>query len=178
MNVGVLSDIHGSLNDFKSALGVMKQYDVEIILCPGDILYYGPRNPIPENYNPKMVAELINSFHKTFIFSRGNCDSEVDQLVINYPILQENAFIYIDGVSILLTHGHKVENGDFKSLGEKFKINLTISGHTHRPMLENFDWGIHLNPGSISLPKENSKKSVAIINIKDGKYQINLKEIA
>lgn len=178
MNIGVLSDIHGSLNDLKSALRAMNQYNADVILCPGDILYHGPRNPIPESYNPKMVAELINAFPKTFIFSKGNCDSEVDQLVINYPILQENAFIYIDGISILLTHGHKIENENFKAIGEKFRINLLITGHTHISIIETFDWGTHLNPGSISLPKGNTKKSVAIINIKDGKYKINLKENA
>jgi putative phosphoesterase len=177
MIVGVISDIHGSLDDFKNALGMMTKYNAEIILCPGDILYFGPRNPTPPSYDPKAVAELINNFPKTFIFSRGNCDSEIDQLVIKYPILQTNTFVYVEGVSILLTHGHKVENEDFDALGKKLSLNLIVSGHTHIAAVESFEWGTHLNPGSISLPKKDSKKSAAIINIKDGKYQINLKEI-
>ncbi len=175
MKIGVISDLHGSLDDTERALTLLKKENVDLVICPGDVLYIGPRNPMPKNYNPAKVAELINHFPKPFIFSRGNCDSEVDQMVIKYPMLQEVAYLWVDGLLIAVTHGHKVEA--FSSFLENTGANVVISGHTHTPVVEKFASGVHFNPGSITLPKGGSKKSYGILTIKNGEYEIELKEI-
>ncbi len=175
MKIGVISDLHGSFNDAKNALNKLHKENTELIICAGDLLYNGPRNPVPESYNPGGVAEMLNKFDKRIIFVRGNCDAEVDQMIIKYPILSDFSYLYTNEIFIVITHGHKVNN--FEQFGKDVKADIVISGHTHIPVIENFDWGVHLNPGSTTFPKGGSNKSYAIINIKDGEYKIDIKEI-
>ena len=175
MKIGAISDLHGSLDDTERTLKLLEEENVDIVICPGDVLYVGPRNPMPKNYNPAKVAELINNFPKPFIFSRGNCDSEVDQMVIKYPMLQEVAYLWVDGLLIAVTHSHKVDT--FPLFLRNTGANIVISGHTHKPVIEKSIFGMHFNPGSITFPKGGSKKSYGIINIKNGKYEIELKEM-
>ena len=175
MKIGVISDLHGSYEDARNALNRLHNEDVDIVICAGDVLYNGPRNPIPESYDPGKVAEMINKFDKRMIFVKGNCDAEVDQLVIKYPMLSDFSYLYAEGIFIVITHGHKVD--DFEKLGNKSGADIIISGHTHIPVIENFDWGVHLNPGSTTFPKGGSKKSYAIIEIEGGEFKIKVKEI-
>ena len=175
MKIGVISDLHGSFDDVKNALDRLKNENVDIVICAGDLLYNGPRNPIPQSYNPGGVADLLNNFGKRMIIVRGNCDAEVDQLAIKYPILGDTAYFYADGIFIVITHGHRVES--FEKFGKENGADIVISGHTHIPVMENFDWGVHLNPGSVTFPKGGSKKSYAIIDIANGEYKIKIKEI-
>lgn len=175
MKIGVISDIHGSLDDAEAALNLLEKENVDLVACPGDVLYVGPRNPMPKNYNPAKVADLINSFPKPFIFSRGNCDSEVDQMVIKYPLLQDVAYLWVEGLLIAVTHGHKVES--FSKFLQDSGANIVISGHTHIPVIEKFTYGTHFNPGSITFPKGGSNKSYGIVTIKNGRYEIEIKEI-
>ncbi len=175
MKIGIISDLHGSFNDVKNALNKLHNEDIDLAICAGDLMYNGPKNPIPENYNPGGVAEMLNKFDKRLIFVRGNCDAEVDQMLIKYPILSDFSYLYAEGIFIAITHGHKVDN--FEQFGKNVGADIVISGHTHIPLIENFDWGVHLNPGSTTFPKDNSNKSYAIINIKNGEYKIKIKEI-
>lgn len=174
--IGVISDLHGSLEDTKNVLEILES-TTDLLICAGDILYHGPRNHIPKNYNPEKVAELINKFPKKIIFARGNCDAEVDQALIKYPILQDISFVFIEKVHIAITHGHKIPNNNFDQFGSNNKINILVTGHTHIPLIENFSWGIYLNPGSIALPKNRFNKSYAIINIENGKFNAEIKEM-
>ncbi len=175
MKIGVISDLHGSFEDVKNALDKLNSENIELLICAGDVLYHGPRNPIPSSYNPAKVAELLNNFPKRIIFARGNCDSEVDQMVIKYPMLSDFSYVYAEGVFIAVTHGHKIES--FKEFGGETKADIVISGHTHIPVIEKFENSVHLNPGSVTFPKGGSRKSYAVIKIENGKFEIELKEI-
>ena len=175
MKIGVISDLHGSFEDVKNALFKLNEENVDIVICAGDVLYHGPRNPVPETYNPAGVAELLNNFSKRVIFARGNCDAEVDQMLIKYPLLSDFTYLFADGVFITVTHGHNTS--DFNKFGKDVKADIVISGHTHIPVKEEFEWGVHLNPGSTTFPKGGSNKSYAIIEVENGKYEIEIKEI-
>ena len=148
MKLFIASDIHGSAKYCKEMLHAFDREGADKLLLLGDILYHGPRNPLPEEYSPARVIEMLSVYKNKIICVRGNCDGEVDQMVLPFPILSEYAAVYADGVNIYLSHGHRAEpplqNGD-----------VYITGHTHVPANENCGY-LHLNPGSVSLPKENS----------------------
>ncbi|MFU2158371.1 MULTISPECIES: phosphodiesterase [Caldisericum] len=176
MKVGVVSDIHGDFLSLRAVFSEFEKLDVKLVLVLGDVLYHGPRNPMPEGYNPMGVSELINNAPFNFIFVKGNCDADVDQLVIKYPMLQEFALVHIEGTTLLLTHGDKIEN--FEEFMKKYKgIKALLTGHTHIPVVEENKFGLHINPGSISLPKDSSKKSFAILDIEKDKFLVEFKEI-
>lgn len=153
MKLFIASDIHGSeyycrkmLDKFESG-----QYDKLILL--GDILYHGPRNALPGRYNPKGVIEMLNNISDKILCVRGNCDTEVDQMVLDFPIMAEYAYVFADGTYMFLTHGHSIP------CTAKQRGNIVISGHTHVPKCEENAEFVHLNPGSVSIPKENSPHS-------------------
>lgn len=159
MKIFVMSDIHGSFFYLKKALEAFEKEGAEYILILGDILYHGPRNPLPEEYNPKEVAILLNQYRDKIIAVRGNCDSEVDQMVLEFPIMSDYSTIFWEGKRIFATHGHVFNRDNMPSLGEG---DIFISGHTHIPVKEE-KLGVYiLNPGSISLPKENTPHSYGV----------------
>jgi len=177
MRIGVISDIHGSVNDLKYVFSEFEKENINLVLVLGDVLYHGPRNPMKDGYNPMEVANLINNAPFNFVFVKGNCDAEVDNLVIKYPMLQEFAFVYVEGVKILLNHGDKIDN--FESFLSKYKgVDLLITGHTHIPVVEETKFGTHLNPGSISLPKSGEHGTFVILDVENGKFVVEFKEIA
>lgn len=148
MKLVIASDIHGSAKYCRLLLEAFNREDAQKLLLLGDILYHGPRNPLPEEYAPAKVAELLGGIKEKILCVRGNCDSEVDQMVLPFPITADYAAIFADGVNIYLSHGHRevppLADGD-----------VYITGHTHVPLKENCGY-LHLNPGSVSLPKEGS----------------------
>ena len=148
MKMVIASDIHGSAAWCKKLLDAYKKERAEKLLLLGDILYHGPRNPLPDGYNPKEVVELLSAVKEQIICVRGNCDSEVDQMVLPFPITNDYAAVFADGVNIYLSHGHR----EVPPLGAD---DVYITGHTHVSLNENCGY-THLNPGSVSLPKENS----------------------
>ena len=148
MKMVIACDIHGSAAWCKKLLDAYKKERAEKLLLLGDILYHGPRNPLPDGYNPKEVVELLSAVKEQIICVRGNCDSEVDQMVLPFPITNDYAAVFADGVNIYLSHGHR----EVPPLGAD---DVYITGHTHVPLNENCGY-THLNPGSVSLPKENS----------------------
>ncbi|MGL6130802.1 MAG: phosphodiesterase, partial [Fusobacteriaceae bacterium] len=106
MKIFVISDIHGSLFYLKKALEAFEKEEADYILILGDILYHGPRNQLPKEYNPKDVAEVLNGYKDKIISVRGNCDSEVDQMVIEFPIMSDYSNLFWNGHRIFATHGH------------------------------------------------------------------------
>ena len=125
----------------------------------GDILYHGPRNDLPERYAPKEVMAMLNAVKEKLLCVRGNCDTEVDQMVLEFPILSETALIYADGKTIFATHGHKFNIDNLPPLN---KGDILVYGHTHIPLKEEKDGILCLNPGSVSIPKEGSGHSYII----------------
>jgi putative phosphoesterase len=155
MKILVISDTHGDTYFWEN----LKKYieKAELILHAGDILYHGPRNPLPIGYSPQKLAELINSLEIPVIISKGNCDADVDKLVLKFPILSPYSFIYVPPWRILLMHGEEKEEKDLWKIIEDYQINLLIFGHIHTPVLKRGEKGILLNPGSPSLPKGENK---------------------
>ncbi len=147
----IASDIHGSAKFCRQLLERMEREQADKLLLLGDILYHGPRNPLPEEYAPHRVIEMLNKYADKIICVRGNCDSEVDQMVLSFPILSDYATVFADGLTFTLSHGHK----DTPPLG---KNDVYLTGHTHVPLCESVGY-LHLNPGSVSLPKGDSHHS-------------------
>lgn len=175
MKIGILSDIHGYPENFNKAISILKE--CEIILCAGDVLYHGPRNPILEGYNPQKLVEEIEKCPVPILFARGNCDAEVDLMVLKQSIISEYIFYEIDGVRFIMLHGHTSDKARLKEIADVYKADIVICGHTHIRELENADGTIFINPGSISVPKGDGIPSAAIyengdirfIDIRDGK---------
>lgn len=149
MKIVIASDIHGSAKWCGELLKAFEREDADMLLLCGDILYHGPRNPLPDDYAPMKVAEMLGSVKEKIICVRGNCDSEVDQMVLPFPITPDYAVIYANCVRIYLSHGHR----ETPPLAEG---DVYITGHTHVPLNVKENNYYHLNPGSVSLPKENS----------------------
>ena len=123
-----------------------------MMLC--DILYHGPRNDLPAGYAPKKVIELLNANREVLMTVRGNCDTEVDQMVLNFPILADYALLELDGLSVFATHGH---HHNILTPPPLKAGDILLHGHTHVPVCRKHEEGYtYLNPGSVSIPKENS----------------------
>lgn len=133
----------------------------------GDALYHGPRNPLPEEYKPQEVANLLNEYKHKIIAVRGNCDSEVDQMLIEYPMMSDYSIILYNNRRIFLTHGHIYNEDNLPSLNGN---DVLVHGHTHLPVAKKHNNIYVLNPGSISLPKDNNPNSYAILQ--DDLFQI------
>lgn len=144
----IASDIHGSAGYCKKLLDAFRLEKADKLLLLGDILYHGPRNPLPAGYAPKEVAEMLGAIKEKIICVRGNCDSEVDRMVLPFPIISDYAAVFADGLTMYLSHGHR----EVPPLSEN---DVYITAHTHVPLNE-YTGYLHLNPGSVSLPKEDS----------------------
>ena len=160
MKLLICSDIHGDLDSCERMLAAFEREGADKIVLLGDILYHGPRNDLPATYAPKKVIELLNLMKSKIIAVRGNCDAEVDQMVLEFPIMADYAKIEIDGLSIFVTHGHHHNTTTPPPL-EKGEIML--HGHTHILKFEEFgDGNFYINPGSVALPKEGNPRSYAV----------------
>lgn len=151
------SDIHGSYYYTKLLIEHFKEENADKLILLGDILYHGPRNPLTKEYNPAKVADMLNEYKDQIICVRGNCDSEVDQMVLEFPISADYNQLIIDGYNFFITHGHLYDDR-ILSASEK---NIFVFGHIHLPILEKNHVYL-LNPGSISLPKEDNPPSYAV----------------
>ncbi len=149
MKLMIASDIHGSAYYCKELMKAFEQEKPERLLLLGDILYHGPRNDLPRDYAPKEVIAMINGIKEYILCVRGNCDTEVDQMVLEFPVLSDYCLLSIDGTEILAAHGHK----ELPPVKEGLCV---LTGHTHVPKLEEKDGAVYMNPGSTSIPKENS----------------------
>ncbi|MCB2294172.1 phosphodiesterase [Clostridium algoriphilum] len=167
MKLFFISDIHGSLYYLKKTLEFYKEEKANYIVLLGDALYHGPRNPLPRDYNPQEVANLLNEYKKKIIAVRGNCDSEVDQMLIEYPMMAEYSTILYNDRRLFITHGHIYNEKNLPKLSEN---DVLIYGHTHIPVAKKYNNIYVLNPGSISLPRDNIPNSYAILQ--DNLFQI------
>ena len=159
MKLMFASDIHGDFERAKRVLELYESEGAEKLILLGDLLYFGPRNSLTERYNPQGVIKLLNENKEKLLCVRGNCDAEVDQMVLDFPIMAEYAYFCIDGFSMFLTHGHKIN----KESAALKKGELLIHGHTHVPCIEKFGEGnLYINPGSTTYPKENNPPSYMI----------------
>lgn len=160
MKIMVASDIHGSAYYCQKMTEAYKNSGAQKLLLLGDILYHGPRNDLPKEYAPKKVIEMLNNISDEILCVRGNCDSEVDQMVLKFNIMAEYAIIYDGETMIFATHGHKFNKDNLPSLK---KGDILLHGHTHIPVNESIDGITVINPGSVSIPKENSWHGYMII---------------
>ena len=159
MRLLVASDIHGSAYWTRRLLQVAQEEKADEIALLGDIFYHGPRNPLPEEYAPLEVAELLGSVNDRLIVVKGNCDSEVDAMVAPFSFT-DIAQIYADGVKLTLTHGH-VFNKD--ALPKNFG-DVLLYGHFHTGFVLKTDGAVIANPGSVSLPKDGTAHGYIIID--------------
>jgi putative phosphoesterase len=152
MNIGIISDTHGCVSTWEK---IYKQFFIQcdFIIHAGDILYHGPRNDIPQEYNPKQLANVLNACPIPIIAACGNCDAEVDSMVLNMPIQSPYTYMMVDGLRIVATHGHNLTDEAQQDIAVKFKADLFITGHTHVALLEKRDGIIYLNPGSPAMSK-------------------------
>ena len=157
MKILICSDIHGDADSLSEIFAAYERESAEKIFILGDLLYHGPRNDLPIGYAPKKVIEMLNNNREKILTVKGNCDGEVDQMVLNFPILADYAFINIDNLCIFMTHGH---HHNLDALPSLSKGDILLHGHTHIPAYERFgNENIYINPGSASIPKNGFPKT-------------------
>lgn len=156
MKLLIASDLHGSAHNCRLLLNALEREGADRLVLLGDLLYHGPRNPLPQEYDPQTVAALLNSVKERLFCVRGNCDADVDQLVLDFPILADHALLSVDGVELLATHGHihGPDNPPPMRSG-----SYLLCGHTHLPVRRELSGFTYLNPGSLALPKEGTPRS-------------------
>ncbi len=169
MKYMVISDIHGDAACLKKALQRWEEEQAQALLVLGDLLYHGPRNPIPQGYAPKECAVLLNQYKKVIIAVRGNCDADVDQMMLDFAITAPYMLLPASGGRrICMTHGHLAEEMLHLQEGD-----LLLSGHTHVPGVWEKEMYTAMNPGSISLPKEETPHTYAVLE----EHQIVIKTL-
>lgn len=175
MKLMIASDIHGSALYCEQMVDAFAREGAGRLLLLGDILYHGPRNDLPEGYAPKEVIAMLNPLRDRLLCTRGNCDTEVDQMVLKFPIMAEYCFLELPGppapsdggdrmITVMASHGHTVNP---KTSPPMKGTDILLNGHTHIPACERMKDGEgndyqYLNPGSVSIPKEGSKHSYMI----------------
>ncbi len=153
MKYFIASDIHGSLKYAQELFEAYEREKADKILLLGDLLYHGPRNDLPEDYNPKAVIELLNRYKEFIMCVRGNCDTEVDQMVLDFPIMADYCILSMEETVVYASHGHVFgEKNPPKLCGNE----ILLCGHTHVPKCEQKEDFCYMNPGSVSIPKEDS----------------------
>ena len=154
------SDIHGSAYYCRKLLDAFREEQAERLVLLGDLLYHGPRNDLPREYAPKEVIALLNE-HKNKIYAvRGNCEAEVDQMVLEFPVMADYCILSVDGRTFYATHGHIYNQDNLPPLQEG---DILIHGHTHVLKAQQMDGYILLNPGSVSIPKEGNPATYAVL---------------
>ena len=159
MKLLIASDIHGSALWCKRLLREFDRGGYDKLILLGDLLYHGPRNPLPEGHDPKSVAEMLNKYRERLICVRGNCDCEVDQMMLDFPMLADYAWIYADGCEMFASHGH-IHNKE--SLPPLPKGAYLLNGHFHVPEITALGDVTYINCGSAALPKNGSPHSFAV----------------
>ncbi|MBQ8409982.1 MAG: phosphodiesterase [Clostridia bacterium] len=161
MKLLIASDIHGDAACCQAMLDAAEKENAEKILILGDILYHGPRNDLPEGYAPKKVIELLNPVADKLLCVRGNCDTEVDQMVLSFPVLSDTAFVYDSEakLTLFMSHGHKYSPDNLPPLSGRV---VFLYGHTHLLGKTDVNGVPCVNPGSVSLPKGGNSKTYAV----------------
>ncbi len=150
----IASDLHGSAEYTRRLVDAYHREGADMLILLGDILYHGPRNDLPLGYAPKEVIALLTPLADRILCVRGNCDAEVDQMVLPFPVMAEYSILPIDGHRVFITHGHIHNTQTPPPLS---RGDILLHGHTHVPACLHQPGGWwYLNPGSVSIPKENS----------------------
>ena len=156
----IASDLHGSVKYVKELLNAINKEQADRVILLGDLLYHGPRNGLSEEYDPQVVAELLNGIKNKLICVRGNCDAEVDQLLLDFPIMAKYAVMPVSGRLMYFTHGHVYNENNLPPLCSG---DILVYGHTHVPLLKQVGQVVCMNPGSVSLPKQDSWRGYMIL---------------
>ncbi len=161
MKLMIASDLHGSAEYTRKLLQQFDALDCQKLVLLGDLLYHGARNDLPAGYAPKEVIAMLNGIAEKLLVVRGNCDSEVDQMVMDFPIMAPYSQLVFENRTVFLTHGHSItpENPPRLPNGSLF-----LSGHTHVPTFYERDGVIYANPGSISIPKNGSERGFYLLD--------------
>ena len=169
MKLVIASDLHGSAAACRMLLDRAAAEGPDRLVLLGDLLYHGPRNDLPRGYDPKGVTQLLAGMKEELLCVRGNCEAEVDQMVLPFPVMADYAALWLDGPMAFVTHGHLYNEGALPALG---RGDLLIHGHTHVPTIRwhQEEGYTYLNPGSVSIPKEDSPNSYMICQ--DGYFSI------
>ena len=152
----IASDLHGSAHFARLLDKRIQAEQPQRILLLGDLLYHGPRNDLPEGYAPKEVIPWLNSLAHCITAVRGNCEAEVDQMVLDFPCMADYALVEDEGAQLFLTHGHVYGPQQLPKLPSGDKPWALLSGHTHVKVLERAEGLTLVNPGSVSIPKDGS----------------------
>ncbi len=161
----IASDLHGSAHYTRELLNAYDRENAGRMLLLGDVLYHGPRNELPRGYDPKAVCSLLHELRGRILCIRGNCDAEVDDMVLPFPILTDYLVIPQGNRLIHCTHGHRYNREHLPSMADG---DVLLYGHTHVPLCE-IGRVICLNPGSVSIPKENSWHGY--MTLEDGRFR-------
>lgn len=155
----IASDIHGSARYCRALLERIETEAPDRVLLLGDLLYHGPRNDLPEEYAPKEVISMLNGLKNALLCVRGNCDTEVDQMVLDFPIMADYALLSLGDRTVIATHGHHFgeQNPPPHRAGD-----ILLCGHTHIPAYTQHRDFLYLNPGSVSIPKNGSCHSYMV----------------
>lgn len=167
MKIGIISDIHGYPQQFRKALKYFSGADM--ILCAGDVLYHGPRNPIFEGYNPQELVDEIIKSEIPILIARGNCDAEVDSMVLGLPVISPVIIYEKDDVRFMVFHGHDKSKEELIDIADYYKADVIITGHIHVKVYEKYGKTFFVNPGSAGVPKDGSA-SVAIYENNEIKF--------
>lgn len=160
MRLMIASDIHGSAYYCEKLLEAWKREQPDKLLLLGDLLYHGPRNDLPKDYAPKKVIAMLNEVKDEILCVRGNCEAEVDQMVLEFPVMADYCILYEEGRMIFATHGHVHNEKNVPSLK---KGDILLHGHTHVPKCTAHENYVYINPGSVSIPKEESPHSYLML---------------
>ena len=161
MKLIIASDIHGSAYWCGKLMELIEQENPDRVIVLGDLLYHGPRNDLPRDYAPKKVIPMLSGLADRILAVRGNCEAEVDQMVLPFPCMADYAMLETDGLTLYLTHGH-LSNPD--KLPALRPGTVFLSGHAHVKMDENRNGIRCLNPGSVSIPKDGSHSCIVFEN--------------
>lgn len=160
MKLMIASDIHGSACYARKLAAAFHKEQPGKLLLLGDLLYHGPRNALPEEYDCMAAAELLNGMKEHILAVRGNCDCEVDQMVLEFPIMADYALVEWEGVSLYATHGHLWDEDHIPPMAPG---TVLLNGHFHVPTAHRHETWHYINPGSTSIPKDGSVGSYLIL---------------
>ncbi len=170
MKLIIASDIHGSAYWCGALVELIEAEQPDKVLLLGDLLYHGPRNDLPRDYAPKKVIPMLSSLKDRILAVRGNCEAEVDQMVLPFPCMADYAVLCCDGLTLYLTHGH---HHDPENLPPLAPGSVFLSGHTHVKIDEDHGGIRCLNPGSVSIPKDGSHSCLIY---EDGNFRFHIWE--
>ena len=170
MKFVIASDIHGSARWCRALMDLVEREKPDKLILLGDLLYHGPRNDLPEEYAPKQVIPMLSAWAEKIIAVRGNCEAEVDQMVLPFPCMADYAEVLADGKTLYLTHGHRASPENLPPLPEG---SVFLSGHTHVKRDEVIGVIRCLNPGSVSIPKDGSHSCILY---EDGAFSFRILE--